>query len=96
MDIDKFKSVNDTYEHQKGDEVLKIIASITLESIREVDTSARYGGEEFVILLAQTNCVAATCIAERIRRSIEEKVLIEGKRITSSFGVVEIEEKFSI
>ncbi|HIC44004.1 MAG TPA: diguanylate cyclase [Sulfurimonas sp.] len=36
--------------------------------MREVDTSARYGGEEFVILLAQTNCVAATCIAERIRR----------------------------
>jgi|GEM_PF-6791260 len=96
MDIDKFKNVNDTYGHQKGDEVIKDIASITLECIREVDTSARYGGEEFVILLPQTNCVAATHIAERIRVGIEEKIILEGKRITSSFGVVEMEENFSI
>lgn len=96
MDIDKFKYVNDTYGHQKGDEVLKDIANITLECIREVDTSARYGGEEFVILLPQTNCVSATHIAERIRVSIEENIVIEGKSITSSFGVIEVEENFSI
>ena len=96
MDIDHFKRVNDNYGHQKGDEVLKDIAAITLECIREVDTSARYGGEEFVILLPQTNCVSATHIAERIRASIEEKIVIEGVSITSSFGVVEVEENFSI
>jgi len=96
MDIDRFKKVNDTYGHQKGDEVLKDIASITLECIREVDTSARYGGEEFVILLPQTNCVSATHIAERIRESIQEKIILDGESITSSFGVVEVEENFGI
>lgn len=96
MDIDKFKSVNDTYGHQKGDDILKEVAAITLECIREVDTSARYGGEEFVILLPQTNCVDATHIAERIRESIEERVSIEDRHITSSFGVVEMEEHYNV
>ena len=96
MDVDHFKIVNDSYGHQKGDEVLKQIADITLECIREVDTSARYGGEEFVILLPQTNCVSATHIAERIRLSIEEKIVIEGKSITASFGVIEVEESCNV
>ncbi|MDF1880794.1 GGDEF domain-containing protein [Sulfurimonas sp. MAG313] len=96
MDIDKFKYVNDNYGHQKGDEVLQNIAGITLECIREVDTSARYGGEEFVILLPQTNRISAMHIAERIRESIEYNIVIEGRHITSSFGVVEIEEEYTI
>ncbi len=96
FDIDHFKRVNDTYGHQKGDEVLARVAEITLESIREVDTAARYGGEEFIVLLPQTNAVAAMSIAERIRSGLEEKVLLEGKGITASFGVIEIEERLSI
>jgi len=96
MDVDKFKSVNDTYGHQQGDVVLKEIASITLECIREVDTSARYGGEEFVVLFPQTNAVAATHVAERIRKTIEEKSMIEDRRVTASFGVVEVEEGLSV
>lgn len=96
MDIDKFKGINDTYGHQKGDEVLKEIANLTLECIREVDMSARYGGEEFVILLPQTNAVDATHIAERMRERIEESVKIDGKSITASFGVIEVEDGQSI
>jgi len=96
MDVDKFKDINDTYGHQKGDKVLKEIAKLSLECIREVDTSARYGGEEFVILLPQTNAVAATHIAERLRKSLEEKIVIEGKGVTASFGVIEVEENMSI
>jgi len=96
MDVDKFKSINDTYGHQKGDEVLKEIAKLSLECIREVDTAARYGGEEFVILLPQTNVVSATHIAERLRKSLEEKLVIEEKSVTASFGVVEIEEGMTI
>ncbi len=96
MDVDKFKSINDTYGHQKGDEVLISVANLILECIREVDTAARYGGEEFVVLLPQTDIMSATHIAERIRTTMEEKMLVDGKPVTASFGVTEIEENLSI
>jgi len=96
IDVDKFKDVNDTYGHQKGDEVLKDVSKLLLECIREVDTAARYGGEEFVITLPQTNAVAATHIAERIRECMEENIKVEGKTVTASFGVSEIEEGLNI
>ncbi len=96
LDVDKFKDINDTYGHQKGDDVLVSVAQLILECVREVDTAARYGGEEFVVLLPQTNAVAATHIAERIRTSMEEKLLIDKKSVTASFGVVEITESLSI
>lgn len=96
FDIDYFKRVNDTYGHQRGDLVLKETAQVILQSIREVDTAARYGGEEFVLLLPQTNVVAAVEVAERIRRSMQEMIKLDGQSVTASFGVIEIKENLSI
>jgi len=96
FDIDHFKDVNDTYGHAKGDEVLKDIAKIALQSVREIDMVARYGGEEFVVVLPKANSNIAITVAERMRTSMQENIIIEGKSITASFGVVQIREKTDI
>ena len=71
MDIDKFKSFNDTYGHQAGDKVLKIVGSVMKKLTRESDLPARYGGEEFAVIVPQTNAFALKSYAERIRKTIE-------------------------
>lgn len=71
-DIDKFKSVNDTYGHQAGDEVLKQFAQILMGEAREIDRVGRYGGEEFLLLLPGTVLDAAVTFAERVREKIEQ------------------------
>lgn len=96
FDIDNFKQVNDEYGHLQGDEVLIEVAQVALENVREVDMAARYGGEEFVILLPKTDIEHAMLVAERTRQSMEDKVKIEDKSVTASFGVVEIEEDMRI
>ncbi len=96
FDIDHFKLVNDTYGHNKGDEILKSIAKISLESVREIDMVSRYGGEEFLVILPKTNAIVAQSVAERIRMSMQENIKIENKSITASFGVVQIREKTDI
>ena len=70
LDIDRFKSINDTYGHGVGDEVLKIFANRINEKIRSVDLAARIGGEEFLILLPETRIEEACEIAERLRAAI--------------------------
>jgi diguanylate cyclase (GGDEF)-like protein/PAS domain S-box-containing protein len=70
LDIDHFKRVNDMLGHDAGDEMLKRIAQIVRDHLREADVFARYGGEEFVILLPHTNAQQATVVAERIREDI--------------------------
>jgi len=65
IDIDKFKSVNDTYGHQAGDSVLKEVASTLKENMRRGDLLARYGGEEMSVILPETGMEAAAQIAER-------------------------------
>lgn len=70
LDIDHFKSFNDLYGHQTGDEILKIIAKLIKNNIRSVDFAARYGGEEFMVILPEAGCEDAICISERIRLSI--------------------------
>jgi diguanylate cyclase (GGDEF)-like protein len=72
MDIDKFKSINDTYGHPAGDEILKGIAKTIMSEVRsEIDLVARYGGEEFVVALIDTSESGLKETAERIRKTIE-------------------------
>ncbi len=70
IDIDFFKSFNDTYGHHVGDEVLKGVASKVGEGLRTSDVLARYGGEEFVVILPETDKVGALRVAEKIRSTI--------------------------
>lgn len=90
-DIDHFKRINDTYGHLVGDVVLKQVAQIIRECIREIDFVARYGGEEFIIILQETVKEGALFVAERIRRTIAQQVIKafdEAIQVTVSFGIV--------
>lgn len=71
MDVDFFKSVNDRYGHQAGDQVLRIFAATLSDAVRSSDVHARVGGEEFAVLLAQTNETNAFDVLERFRKALE-------------------------
>jgi len=71
LDIDFFKKVNDTYGHDVGDNVLKMVADILRSNLRAHDVAARFGGEEFILLLPETSLHEAMFVAERIRLAIE-------------------------
>jgi diguanylate cyclase len=94
-DIDDFKSFNDTYGHQVGDVVLKVVARAIEESIRGGDILARYGGEEFCIVLPNTGLNGGAAVAENVRNSIARKTLKSGTDdrefgiVTASFGVAD-------
>lgn len=91
FDIDHFKSVNDTYGHLVGDQVLVSIAKIALASIREGDVLLRYGGEEFLCVLPGANKVDASIIAERIRIMVMDSTVRNAEqdiKVTVSIGVV--------
>ena len=70
LDVDHFKSFNDTYGHQAGDDVLRIVARALRDSVRTTDVLARYGGEEFVVILPDTDEDGAVTLAERCRRAV--------------------------
>ena len=72
LDLRKFKSVNDTYGHAAGDEILRCVARASLEAIRGSDISCRTGGDEFAILLPQAERGSAEVLAERIARKFQE------------------------
>jgi diguanylate cyclase (GGDEF)-like protein len=93
IDIDRFKVFNDTYGHQKGDEVLALVASILRNSVRNVDILCRYGGEEMVIILPETASKAACVVAETCRLKVAELSKERSNvEITVSIGVSEISE----
>lgn len=71
FDIDHFKQLNDTYGHQAGDEVIRQVARVTRQMVRDTDYAGRYGGEEFVVLLPDTSLDGAALFAERLRKAIE-------------------------
>jgi diguanylate cyclase (GGDEF)-like protein len=70
LDIDYFKSINDTYGHDAGDDVLRDLALRVKRSIRGIDLACRTGGEEFVIVMPETDMAVAAMVAERLRRRI--------------------------
>jgi two-component system cell cycle response regulator len=70
IDIDHFKSINDSHGHEAGDEVLREFALRIKKSIRGIDLACRYGGEEFVVVIPETDMAVATMVAERLRRRI--------------------------
>lgn len=72
-DIDRFKSVNDAYGHDAGDEVLKEFAARVRSTVRGADLACRYGGEEFVVVMPDTDSMSAAVIAERLRSIIESQ-----------------------
>lgn len=93
IDIDHFKSFNDTYGHQTGDQVLRLVAMTLKSNIKGKDLAARYGGEEFVAILPSTDLEGAMIVAENIRKAIQAKELLKRStneklgRITASFGI---------
>lgn len=94
LDIDYFKSYNDTYGHTMGDVILKKISTIIKNNVRDVDTVVRYGGEEFAVILPETYFQEAYTIAERIRSAVEKcmvKIEDNSKQtgLTVSIGVAD-------
>jgi diguanylate cyclase (GGDEF)-like protein len=90
LDIDRFKTINDTHGHPVGDEVLKELAALMTRSLRSEDVLARYGGEEFAVVCRGLDLAKAQLLAERIRKAIEEHRFEARERIipvTVSIGV---------
>jgi diguanylate cyclase (GGDEF)-like protein len=87
LDVDHFKSVNDTYGHRAGDEVLRLLACELREEVQGVDTAARYGGEEFAIILPQAGPEGALAVAERVRVRIEKMEIPVVGSVTVSLGI---------
>lgn len=86
IDVDDFKSFNDTFSHPEGDKALKLVASGLKDTLRGADVAARYGGEEFSILLPQTTSEEAEIIAERIRKKVFE-TKFPNRQVTISIGI---------
>ena len=93
VDIDHFKSFNDTWGHQTGDQVLRLVAMTLKSNIKGKDIAARYGGEEFAAILPETDLEGAVIVADNIRKAIQAKELLKRStneklgRMTASFGV---------
>jgi diguanylate cyclase len=96
-DIDHFKKFNDTWGHQTGDQVLRLVASCLSENVKGRDTAARYGGEEFAVILPQTALADAVVLGDQIRMKVESKKLVKKSTgdilgvITISCGVAQLQ-----
>jgi len=98
-DIDYFKKFNDTYGHAAGDVVLKRVAQIIKDCIRQMDIAARYGGEEFAIILPKTDITEALIVAERIRETVEKETVHYHDQclsVTISIGLTQFDSKLDI
>jgi diguanylate cyclase (GGDEF)-like protein len=91
-DLDYFKSINDQYGHECGDEILKHVTRLMADSVRAQDMVSRWGGEEFLILLPDTSLNGARVLAKKLRRVVEANSFVyngHGIKVTISFGVSE-------
>lgn len=95
VDIDHFKTFNDNFGHQIGDQVLRLVARTLIEGVKGKDIAARYGGEEFVIILPDTTLSAGVAVGNSLRKAVATKDVINRSsgeklgRITMSVGVAE-------
>jgi len=96
MDIDHFKSINDSYGHYVGDIVLKEVALTLKESIRDSDIAVRWGGEEFIIISSNTTLEEARQLAESLRQIIQTTFYYEVGHVTASFGIVTFDSNESL
>lgn len=102
LDIDHFKTFNDNYGHQIGDQVLRLVARTLIEGVKGRDVAARYGGEEFAIILPDTPLDAAVTVSEALRKAVASKDVVNrntGQKlasITLSVGAAEHAEGESI
>jgi diguanylate cyclase (GGDEF)-like protein len=90
MDIDKFKSINDEYGHDIGDEVLKALANIITNSIRSKEKAVRYGGDEFLVIFEKLSLDDALAVSERIRintNNLQHSKEFQNMPITLSIGI---------
>ena len=93
IDLDHFKTVNDTFGHSVGDLVLKEFANLMMETVRAEDVAVRWGGEEFIILMSHTDCEAAAALSERIRSSFEQYPSSAAPlAMTACFGVAQLQD----
>ena len=92
LDIDKFKTVNDTYGHSTGDVVIKGLGAVLARCRRETDTVGRFGGEEFVVVCQETETAGAVQLAERIREEFAKQTFQTEHgplNVTVSLGIAE-------
>ena len=89
IDIDRFKSLNDSFGHDTGDEAIRRIGRVLREGTRGIDLAARIGGEEFAVLLVETSRDGGYEVAERLRNAIKSIEIPKARNVTASFGVAE-------
>ena len=89
LDIDHFKKFNDTYGHQTGDQVLRLVARTLTDGVKGRDFAARFGGEEFVVLLPETKLSDALKVAENLRKAVEDKEIVN-KASNKSLGHIRL------
>lgn len=94
IDVDEFKSYNDTFGHIEGDAALRMVAAVLKETLRAADVAARYGGEEFAVLLPQTGPEEAAAIAERLRQRVE-RTAFPKRQVTISIGIAGYSSEFA-
>ena len=86
LDIDRFKSYNDSYSHTEGDQALRLVSDILKETARASDVPARYGGEEFAIILTETDMMGAVVLGERLRQAVASADGLQ-RPLTASIGI---------
>jgi diguanylate cyclase (GGDEF)-like protein len=90
LDLDGFKSVNDSLGHAVGDDTLRDVAQILMKHSRGINVVSRYGGDEFAVLLVETSKAGARLYADRIREVVAKYPFAHGKILTASFGVASL------
>jgi diguanylate cyclase (GGDEF)-like protein len=96
IDIDYFKSINDKYGHQTGDTILRLIANILNNTLRQTDVIGRWGGEEFMVIVPHTSIEQTDIAAENLRQAIEVYPFELDQPITISIGIGELTKNHSI